>query len=159
MECIHQIPPLTDQGNLQKKWKDYRRQRGWKTPGKRPSKSTRTIYIWTHRDWSCMHRTFKAFQPVFSAYILASSLVLLWDSQVCEWLDPYTYICFLCLSLCAFPSVFSLFWCIRLFFKYLIILWGGIPESIPISRKTNHMRKEGYLAQHDLISWCWFKLR
>jgi hypothetical protein len=59
MGCLHQIPPIRVQENLQKgRWKDHKSQRGWRT---NPSKSTEpssyelteTVAACTGPAWVC----------------------------------------------------------------------------------------------------------
>lgn len=43
--------------------------------------------IWVHRDWSNMHRPCPGLYQVLYVYIIATTLVFLWDCWVCEWVD------------------------------------------------------------------------
>ena len=49
VECLHQLPPLMPQETLQKRWKDCKSQKEWKTPMRQDPRNQQDQCMWTQR--------------------------------------------------------------------------------------------------------------
>ena len=70
--------------------KEYKSQRDGAHQENKVSKSTWSMLIWTHRDWSSQHRVYTCLPQELCAYITVSNFVLLWDSWACkQWVSDF----------------------------------------------------------------------
>lgn len=61
----------------------------------------RANLTWTYKDWSGKHWAYTGLRHVLGVYVIAFSLVLLWNSWVYDWVG----VSFVCLLLGFFPFV------------------------------------------------------
>lgn len=95
--------------------------------------------IWTHRDWSTKDTAYMGLAQVLCMCIIAFSLVLLWDSWVCQQVGlSFMYLVLELFYFCwfAFPN-FDVMVFVYLIMFYLVMFGSYLENNLKKSTHTN----------------------